>query len=71
MPERKRTEIPEKEKMTTIAISQSGKDRLHKYGMGGDSDEQIINRVLNELSAYRIKDGLPATGVLDRDVAKR
>lgn len=64
------TDVPQKEKMSTIAISQTGKDRLHTYGMGGDTDEQIINRVLNELSAYRIRDGKPAAGVLDQDVRK-
>lgn len=63
-------EVSQKDKGTSIAVSQSVKDRLDKYGLKGDSYEMILNRLMNELSAYRIKDGKPAAGVLDQDVRK-
>jgi hypothetical protein len=58
------------EKISSMRMSVGGLARLRKYGMKGDSDEQIVTRILNELSAYRIKDGLPATGVLEKNITK-
>ena len=63
-------EAAQKDKGTSIAVSQSVKDRLDKYGLKGDSYEMILNRLMNELSAYRIRDGKPATGVLDQNVVR-
>jgi hypothetical protein len=54
-----------------MRICFGGLRRLRKYGVKGDSDEQILTRVLNELSAYRVKDGLPATGMSDRETTKK
>jgi hypothetical protein len=42
---------------TTIGVSRKTKKRFDSFGCKGETDEELLNRIMNELEEYRRRCG--------------
>ena len=42
---------------TTIGLTRKTKKRFDEFGVKGETDEELLNRIMNELTEYRRRCG--------------